>query len=99
MPRVARCHESGPAGLGRGRWKRAGVSQYLAGGLLHKNLGEALEGCLARHLAAKRATRKHKKQLMHTVLLSLPRDRSDVHLRWSVFNRPTEKNVWLVMSR
>jgi len=64
-----------------------------------KNLGEALEGCLARHLAAKRATRKHKKQLMHTVLFSMPLDRSDVHLRLSVGNSPTEKNVWLVMSR
>jgi DNA-binding NarL/FixJ family response regulator len=34
--------------LGRGRWKRAGVSQYLAGGLLHKNLGEAVEAFLIR---------------------------------------------------
>jgi hypothetical protein len=75
------------------QWSRADRFHIL------KNLGEALEGCLARHLAAKRATRKHKKQLMHTVLLSMPLDRSDVHLRLSVFNRPTEKNVWLVMSR
>jgi transposase len=35
--------------LGRGRWKRAGVSQYLAGGLLHKNFGDALEPLLDRY--------------------------------------------------
>ena len=29
------CHESGAPGSGRGRWKRAVVRQYLAGGLLH----------------------------------------------------------------
>jgi hypothetical protein len=44
----ARCHESGPAGLGRGRWKRAGVSQYLAGGLLHQHVDKAVKKVLGR---------------------------------------------------
>jgi len=64
-----------------------------------KNLREALEGCLARHLATKRATRKPKKQSTHTVLLSMPLDRSDVHRRLSIFNRRIERNAWPVMSR
>ncbi len=32
-----------PPGYSAGRWKRAGVSQYLAGGLLHKNVTEAVQ--------------------------------------------------------
>ena len=45
----ARCSESCPAGSGRGRWKRAAATrQYLAGGLLHQNLGETLERLLRR---------------------------------------------------
>jgi hypothetical protein len=34
--------------LGRGRWKRADASQYLAGGLLHKNVQEKLKDLLDR---------------------------------------------------
>jgi hypothetical protein len=44
--------------LGRGRWKRVGVSQYLAGGLLHKNRTEAVEKALARCRAEIRKSQK-----------------------------------------
>ena len=41
-------------GLGEGGRKRAATMRYLVGLPSYKNLGEALEGCLARHLAAQR---------------------------------------------
>jgi transposase len=41
-------------GLGEGSRKRITPQRYLVGSPSHKNLGEALEGCLGRHLAAQR---------------------------------------------
>jgi ribosome-binding protein aMBF1 (putative translation factor) len=41
-------------GLGEGGRKRAAVVWYLVGLPSYKNLGEAVEGLLARHLAAQR---------------------------------------------
>ena len=42
--------------MGEGGRKRATAMWYLVGLPSYKNLREALEGCLARHLAAKRKT-------------------------------------------
>ena len=49
-------------GLGEGGRKRAAVTPYLVGLPSHKNLGEALEGFLAHHLAA-----EHKRQIPATL--------------------------------
>ena len=47
-------------GLGEGGRKRAATMRYLVGLPSYKNLGEALEGVLARHLAAHRNSQAQK---------------------------------------
>src|ERR1051326_6828268 len=47
----AGCIERCLSGLGRGRWRRASAREYLAGGLLHKNLTEVLPPILGRCFA------------------------------------------------
>jgi hypothetical protein len=63
-----------------------------------KNLGEALEGLLARHLATKR-----QKNIQETLEEHLPIEHASRSVsrspRWSVFNKPLERNAWPVMSR
>jgi len=64
-----------------------------------KNLGEALEGVLARHLAIKR-----QKKIQATLEEHVPREQLTRTVRrsrhpWSVSDKRTVRNVWHVMSR
>jgi transposase len=75
------------------RWSRADRFHMI------KNLGEALEGCLARHLAAKRQKQTQKTLEEHLPIGEAPRSIRRSRDQSSVFNRHSERNVWPVMSR
>lgn len=64
-----------------------------------KNLGEALEGCLARHLAAKRKAQTQKTLEEHLPIEEAPRSTRRSRHPWSVSNKRTERNVWPAMSK
>jgi hypothetical protein len=86
-------------GLEEGGRKRAAVMWYLVGLPSYKNLGEVLEGLLARHLASKR-----QKKIQETLEEHLPIEHATRALKrsrhqWSVCNRPIERNAWPAMSR
>src|SRR5205823_2968594 len=65
-------------GLGEGGRKRAAAMPYLVGLPSYKNLGEALEGLLARHLATKR-----QKNIRETLEEHLPIEQATRSLRHS----------------
>jgi transposase len=64
-----------------------------------KNLGEVLEGCLSRHLAAKRKTQTQDTLEEHLPIEEAPRPVRRSRDPSSVFNKRTERNVKPVMNR
>jgi hypothetical protein len=60
-------------GLGEGGRKRVAAMLHLVGLPSYKNVGEVLEGCLARHLAAKRKKQTQDTLEQHTPIEEAPR--------------------------